>query len=307
MGKKKKQYKKQNKNNSKILLSGSPSEAAYSPRPQDLSLCMIARDEEKNIGECLDSVKSFVDEIIVVDTGSRDRTVEIAKEYGAKVIETEWRNDFSYARNISLENAECGWILWLDADDRIPEESAESFKELKKQKRDRYFAFKVRNLKKVGLGEDFCQVRMFPNDPDFRFERPVHEQIQISLLRKGLLKINLPVIILHTGYQCKELNKEKAQRNREILLEDFKNNPDDLNYTAAIGDTYYITEDYSQAREWYNRAFNIPYARNKQGDIFKQMPVALAMCEIRLKNDDEAMKWVNRGLKLQNDKIDTLM
>ncbi len=79
-------------------------------RPSTLSLCMIARNESEHIGRCLQSAKDFVDEIIVVDTGSTDDTREIARSFGATVIEAEWQDDFSLARNLSLEQATGDWI-----------------------------------------------------------------------------------------------------------------------------------------------------------------------------------------------------
>lgn len=87
-----------------------------SPR---LSLCMIARDEEKSIGRALESVKGIADEIVLVDTGSSDRTVKIAEEYGAIVIENEWHDDFSAARNLAFRQAQGDYVLWLDADEYI--------------------------------------------------------------------------------------------------------------------------------------------------------------------------------------------
>ena len=82
-----------------------------------ISLCMIVKNEEKVLGRCLDSVKDAVDEIIIVDTGSEDRTKEIAAAYTDKVYEFEWTNDFAKARNESFSKAEMDYCMWLDADD----------------------------------------------------------------------------------------------------------------------------------------------------------------------------------------------
>ena len=82
---------------------------------QKISLCMIVKDEERFLPQCLNSVKGYVDEIIVVDTGSTDRTVDIAKRYGAKIYHHPWENDFSKHRNLSISNATGG----LDIDHRL--------------------------------------------------------------------------------------------------------------------------------------------------------------------------------------------
>ena len=84
-----------------------------------ISLCMIVKDEEEFLPGCLESVKEAVDEIIIVDTGSTDRTVEIAKSYGAKVYFHPWENDFSKARNYSISYATGDWIMYLDADEEL--------------------------------------------------------------------------------------------------------------------------------------------------------------------------------------------
>ncbi|MFR9069355.1 MAG: glycosyltransferase family 2 protein, partial [Paraclostridium sp.] len=95
-----------------------------------LSICMIVKNEEKNIGRCLDSIKEISDEIIIVDTGSTDRTIEICKSYFAKIIQYKWNNDFSEARNISIDYATKDYILFLDADEEIPKEDLIKIKNL---------------------------------------------------------------------------------------------------------------------------------------------------------------------------------
>src|SRR5205823_2345512 len=82
-----------------------------------LSLCMIVRDEEEMLPRCLDAIRDAVDEIVIVDTGSTDRTIEIARSYGAKVLEREWTGSFSDARNASFEAASGDWVIYLDADE----------------------------------------------------------------------------------------------------------------------------------------------------------------------------------------------
>ena len=98
-----------------------------------ISLCMIVRDEEGTLRRCLDSVKEVVDEIIIVDTGSRDHTAEIAREFTEKVYEFQWIDDFSAARNYGLERATQDYCMWLDADDVLKPEEAEKIQRLKEE------------------------------------------------------------------------------------------------------------------------------------------------------------------------------
>jgi glycosyltransferase involved in cell wall biosynthesis len=84
-----------------------------------LSLCLIARDEETSLGRCLASARSVVDELVVVDTGSRDHTAEVARAAGARLESLPWSNDFAAARNFSLSLAASEWILVLDADEEL--------------------------------------------------------------------------------------------------------------------------------------------------------------------------------------------
>ena len=98
-----------------------------------ISLCMIVKNEEKVLSRCLDSVKEIVDEIIIIDTGSTDKTKEIAKKYTNKVLDFKWINDFSAARNYSFSFASMDYVLWLDADDVILNKDKEKLLELKKK------------------------------------------------------------------------------------------------------------------------------------------------------------------------------
>ena len=222
-----------------------------------ISLCVIAKDEEQFIGDCLASVRSLVDEIIVVDTGSSDRTVAIAESFGAKVFHFPWTGDFAAARNESLSHATGDWILVLDADEVIP---AEGHAELKKA---------IRNLDNVGynlvienlLGEtgDAYQTalifRLFRNRPDIRFEGIIHEQALPSAQRTGEPVQSCPARIVHRGYLDQYLvERDKYQRNLTILLKQAEQQPDEPYVYFNLGQTYKLLGQYAESEKAYQRS-----------------------------------------------------
>ena len=201
---------------------------------QTISVCMIVKNEEKNIRRAIECAKKFADEIVVVDTGSEDRTPEIARELGAKVYFFEWCDDFSAARNESLKHATGDWIIWLDADDYIDDYNVNRILELKKnlppEKNEIYYFLiesEIVEHKELG-GEtwNWLQVRMFPNHPKMRFEGKIHEQIIPAAEKLGFKQRFLGIKIIHTGYTSIERLKEKMERNVRILEEEEKKQPD---------------------------------------------------------------------------------
>ena len=166
-----------------------------------LSVCIITKNEEKNIGDCLASLKNIANEIIVVDTGSTDRTIEIAKQYGADVYYFEWINDFSAARNESLKYATCDFILCIDADERLgnPDVLLDYLTKIKNQKEldVQIMTCKQINIfgKHINTTTSFSNVvRLFANNKGLHFEGKVHEQLYP---RKDKILYNTNVELIH--------------------------------------------------------------------------------------------------------------
>jgi glycosyltransferase involved in cell wall biosynthesis len=219
---------------------------------------MIVKNEAAILGRCLDSIVQAADEIVIVDTGSTDDTIKIAKGFGAKVIEESWKNDFSYARNISLQHATSAWILWLDADDIVPVDSCNSITQLKTSLPDKVYGFIVRNQKPGNTGTEFVQARMFPNDQRIRFERKIHEQMMSNALRIGLKMQKTSVVIEHHGYAEPDILKLKASRNLGLLLEEYGQHGEDAVTALEIGDSYQLIEQDDNAEFWYKKTIDIP-------------------------------------------------
>jgi tetratricopeptide (TPR) repeat protein len=184
-----------------------------------VSLCMIVRNEEAYLDGCLASVSGIADETIVVDTGSTDATRTIALSHGAQVYDFEWCDDFAAARNESIRRASGDWILWMDADDRLVQESGQTLRELLCSLGDEKVGYLMRvECPGPDGGPMHCAVhaRLFPNHARVRWQYPVHEQIVPSLLAIGAELQTTDVRIRHVGYAPWRM-PAKLQRNLAIV------------------------------------------------------------------------------------------
>ncbi|HEU4975144.1 MAG TPA: glycosyltransferase [Baekduia sp.] len=186
-----------------------------------VSLCMIVKDEEAMLPRCLAAAAPHVDELIVVDTGSTDRTVEIAASFGARILHHEWDGDFAAARNVGLDAATSDWLMYLDADEVLVEGDGERLREaLGRTWREGFFLTEINH---VGDLEDGAAVthnalRLFKNRPEYRFEGRVHEQFAHRLPSQPERLEPSGVRIEHFGYLGAVRDaKEKSRRNLELL------------------------------------------------------------------------------------------
>jgi tetratricopeptide (TPR) repeat protein len=191
-----------------------------------ISLCMIVKDEEEMLPAALDSVKGIVDEMLIVDTGSKDRTVEIAESYGARVYHHAWENNFSKSRNQSIAYATGDWVLILDADERLDAKSAPLVRNLAQTCPHEAVSFSVYN---VDLDTDHVSflpsIRMFRNGRGYGYEGIVHNQINIP---RDTAVMRAPVRIDHFGYTPSIADKRKKfERTTALLRQQLEANPDD--------------------------------------------------------------------------------
>lgn len=227
-----------------------------------LSVCLIIKNEEKNIGRCLNSVKDIADEIIVVDTGSTDNSIEIAKSYTSKVYNYTWNEDFSAARNESIKYATKEYILILDADEELHSEDATTLIKLIKENPDKegfYFnLINIINKKETGKSVVF---RLFKNNEAYRFEGKIHEQIIGSILKdnssNALLKTY--VRINHYGYDYTKTNLLKKFERNIAILNSYDNFKKDGYYYYSLGNEYARIKNYDIALENYKKALEYKY------------------------------------------------
>ncbi|KAF1680866.1 glycosyltransferase [Bacillus mexicanus] len=185
-------------------------------RPK-LSVCMIVKNEERHIARCLESVQHVADEIIVVDTGSNDRTKDICNSFLAKIYDHQWKQDFSEARNVSLQHAKGEWILVLDADEELDLDTGSLLSSLLTDSLPSLGYMKVVNYtgKEWDENEAFeqRQPRLIRNQQNISFMGRICEKLEGE---EGSAAFSLPCIIHHYGYLEREA-KQKHQRNMSLL------------------------------------------------------------------------------------------
>jgi tetratricopeptide (TPR) repeat protein len=222
--------------NPTLLLPDPPLREGLPPR---LSVCLIAKNEERFLDGCLLSVRGLADQIVLVDTGSTDRTVEIAQAHGVEVYFQAWNDDFSAARNASLMHARGDWILILDADEEVKQGQHAALKDLLYD--DCVIAYRL-PLINIGLEDlGFSYVpRLFRNAPFHFFVSRIHEQIYASVEynRERWLMDNRfsDAQIVHYGYQPDVVvNRNKMERNLRLLEQANRENPAEVNLIMNLG------------------------------------------------------------------------
>jgi len=248
---------------------------------------MIVKDEEHNLERCLASAKNVVDEIILIDTGSTDHTVEIAKAYGAKIFYHTWQDDFALARNISLEKATGEWILVMDADEELELATRPLIKPLLKTTDADAVSVCVRNFmppNSLTETNDVMQVRLWRNRPAYRFNQSVHNQITPSILRaSGKIIQSDTLIWLHYGYMGRDVQGggDRDQRNLSMLEQAVAQSPYNAYLNAKLGVTYYNLGNYPHAYAYLRRVFGELDSRELGIDTTKEALLALAAIALR--------------------------
>lgn len=275
----------------------------------NVSLCMIVRDEAELLPRCLASVKDQVDELIVLDTGSRDRTPDIATEAGAKLLHTDWADDFSAARNQAIAAATGDWILVLDADEEL---IPEAWTELRSQlDQPEALAFTVlREETQAGQVPYSRLSRLFRNRPEIRFQRPYHELVDDSLLALQQQEPNWRItawptpVIRHYGYGRDRLQQRgTAERMRRSLETWLADHPEDAYLCSKLGGLLVQEGDLKAAQRWLKQGL-------KQGRpepaVRYELLYHLALLERRQGNVDAAIDRYQAALQEPVDAIHKL-
>ncbi|MBS1707277.1 MAG: glycosyltransferase, partial [Armatimonadetes bacterium] len=227
----------------------------------DISLCVIAKDEERVIGDLLKSVEGVFTQVVVVDTGSTDRTREIAAAHGAEVHDFPWTMSFSEARNESLRHATGRWVMWMDCDDTLPTLSAWNILRAVTTAPEGVTAFVVPVQFVDGIGQTGTRVdhvKVIRNFPGIGFEGRIHEQILPSIRRHGGDVVRLDAVVMHSGYDTSPEGQEKKRDRDFALLElDLNERPDHSFVLFNMGMTAHYHGDHDKAIESLRRSIEL--------------------------------------------------
>jgi len=227
-----------------------------------LSLCMIVCNEENNLPRCLNSVKNVVDEIIIVDTGSKDQTRPIAEQFGGVVLDFEWNENFADARNYGLERATGEWILVLDADEVLEEKSQKAIRPLLQESTADAYECTLRALISLEPWQYIDRktrgwIRLFRNDPKYRFRSMYHEAVFPSIFEANGKIENCDLIILHFGPLSEKVQggqTTRSERSWYYLKRAAELEPENGNLQFYLGLEYYQQGDLENAYKTLKRA-----------------------------------------------------
>lgn len=266
----------------------------------DLSLCMIVKNEEYSLPQTLKSVKEVVDEMVVLDTGSTDRTVEIAKELGAEVYHFEWCNDFSVARNESLKYVQGKWVLVLDADEVLTPSIVPEMKQAMKS--DRHLVINLVR-QEVGASQSPYSLvsRLFRNHPEVRFSRPYHAMVDDSV--QELLQrephwqvVSLSTVaILHYGYQPGAIAAlDKYTRARTAMEGFLASHPNDAYVCSKLGALYIQIGQLNEGIELLERGLT---STQVEPPVLFELHYHLGNAYTRLKNFNLALEHYKAAIQ----------
>ncbi len=275
-------------------------------RPR-MSLCMIVRNEEHNLPACLNSVAGLFDEIVVVDTGSTDRTKEIAAAFGARVFDFPWCDNFAAARNEALRHATGDWIFWMDADDRLDDANREKLRILLAGLGDENAAYSMKCLclpdPVTREATQVDHVRLFRNHPGLRWRYRVHEQILPAVRSTGAEVRWSDVVVHHVGYQDPALRRRKLERDLRLLRLEDAGRPDDPFTLFNLGATHLELGKPAEALPMLRRSLERSHPADS---IVRKLYALVAQCHRRLGQSEQALAALGAGRRHYPDDAELL-
>jgi glycosyltransferase involved in cell wall biosynthesis len=267
-----------------------------------ISACVIAKNEEKTLPRCLESVKDIVSEMIVVDTGSTDRTVEAAQSCGAKVYHFEWIDDFSAAKNFAISKARGNWIVFLDADEYFSTDSIPRIKDvIKFAHQNKYDFIKVfmshLNWKTKKLETSSENIRMFRNDPHIRYVGVIHEMVIRSNYPARVLDATKQITVIHTGYSPETIQeKKKSKRNLDLLFRELEKKPKSSNLAFYISEAYMLDKDFENSLKYAKKV--LEYRNSTLSGMYEKNYLNMIQCMRKMQYPEtEVLQLIYEAVK----------
>jgi tetratricopeptide (TPR) repeat protein len=277
-----------------------------------LSLCMIVKDEEEMLPGCLEPLRGVVDEMIVVDTGSTDRTVEIAESYGATVVHFPWNGSFADARNASIEAASGDWLIYLDADEHMEADDARHLRALLGRTwREGFYLVETNYTggSDAGSAVTHMALRVWRNRPQYRFAGRIHEQ------KTHTMPTYLPerfettrIRVRHYGYLNQRIAaKDKSRRNIQLLEQEAQESRTPFT-DYNLGSEYIVLGDHAAARLHLDRSWAALREQGLESVGYAPLLVSRAARARREVGDfDAAVAAVEEGLARFPDHTDLVL
>lgn len=267
-----------------------------------LSLCMIVKDEEKNLPGCIGSVQGLVNEVIMVDTGSRDRTEEVAERMGARVFRYPWNDSFADARNFALSKASGDWILIMDADDELEWEDREKLAELLSGTEEGINVYCARTLCYSGESPDIAgvlinmNIRLIRNGKGYRYRGRIHEQLVLlpEDEEKPQAVVATAIRFHHYGYLDSYIReKDKHGRNIRLIRMELEERPEDPFMLFNLGNEYYALGQPEQALACYRSCLD----RCDGCSLHSALLLRAALCCEALRDEKGVLWYAALGLR----------
>lgn len=261
-----------------------------------LSVCIIAKNEQNTLPRCIASIEHIADEIIVVDTGSDDYTKDIAKGFGARLIDYKFNNDFSKARNISMKNASCDWILYIDCDEILDFYEGYEIKKLINTVDNVGICLKLCNIDNGKKGLTLSSLRVIKNNEGFRFTGRIHEQILPSILEKYNHEdiLTTDISLYHYGYDKSLVDSENKHKRNLDIFECYEEKDKDGFYYYNLASQYMSSGDFEKAIELYEKS--LEFDDNINGYKL-YIPMYISKSYYDMKEYKKASKCILRFIK----------
>ncbi len=267
-----------------------------------ISLCMIVKNEEKYIKMCLENAMKLADEAIVVDTGSTDRTKVIIEEFDSniKIIDSKWEDDFSKARNISIEHATGDWLLIIDADEKLLCDPKKVREKLENADSDGYKIplYNISSASTVIYSAVYC--KLFRNNKGYKYKGSIHENINVPNMEKDNYIIEEKICkVIHYGYLYSVVKERgKSDRNLKILKKQLKENQNDPYIYYNIGACYEAAGDNEKALEYYFECNKVASKKSLTRITLYEIDMSkrIAECLVKLGKYSECIEMIDNLL-----------